>query len=156
MTTKYQTRDETARVKSYKPPNLLAMPAPPPGVEYHWVRFMVHGVDDVKNVNSRLQDGWEFVHKDEHGDYFGPTFGEGKHSGHIGSGDVILMKNAKSNNDARRRYYEEINQQQMAGVDSHMMKEGATAKNMPIVREAHTTVTKNQPQSGSRRVQFDD
>lgn len=155
MQPRRQTREEEAReIEEYRPLSRLSMPVAPQGIEYHWVRVAIHDKDDGTNLNKRMQDGWTFVKKEEHPEYIGPAYAEGRFAGIIGSGDLALMKNTFARNEGRRRYYGSRNESQMIGVDNSLMKEGA-ASNTPIIRQSRSEVSKSQPK-GRRMVAFDD
>ena len=143
------TREEVTRRKTYKPPSVLDMPTPTSDdVEYRWIRTSVLNADDVKNLSSRRREGWVPVRMDEHPNWDGPSVEEGKYAGAIGIGDLVLMKNSRENNDARRDYYAGRVELQQEAIDADFMKEENPA--MPMIKERSTKV-----RTGSRKQQFD-
>ncbi len=72
-----QTRVTEERRKPWKPPSQLDAPPCPDGYKQRWLRHRVNGMDDTKNVNARLREGWELVRSDSHT--------EGQYSAYNGS-----------------------------------------------------------------------
>ena len=54
--------------KPWKPPYLDGAPVSD-GYRQRWLRHRVNGMDDTKNINARLREGWELV-DDEHDKVF--------------------------------------------------------------------------------------
>lgn len=143
-------RETLARKKTYRPPSVLDMPDPTSDdVEYRWIRTSILNADDAKNMSHRRREGWVPVRQDEHPDFDGPAIEEGKYAGAIGIGDLVLMKNSRENNDARREYYGGKTDMQQVAIDNDMMKEENPV--MPMIKERSTKVS-----TGSRKKSFDD
>ena len=64
------TREKTARKKSWTRPETLPTPLPEDGYEFHWVRISTRGEADAMNVSLKLQEGWEPVKAAEHPEIF--------------------------------------------------------------------------------------
>ena len=87
-----QTREKTSRRKPWRPPSTLDAPKAPEGYVHRWIRESVMGHDDKKNLSARLREGFELVRADEYPDYESPTVQEGKYSGVIGVGGLLLAR----------------------------------------------------------------
>lgn len=64
------TREKTARKKSWTRPETLPTPFPEDGYEFHWVRISTRGEADAMNVSLKLQEGWEPVKAADHPEIF--------------------------------------------------------------------------------------
>ena len=145
-----KTRDEISRKKTYRPPSVLDMPTPnSDDVEYRWIRVAIRNEDDAKNLSSRRREGWVPVMQDEHSGFDGPSVGDGKYTGAIGIGDLVLMKNSFENNESRRDYYAGKTSTQEEAIDNDIMREQHPS--MPLLRERKSTSTR-----GTRKNKFDD
>lgn len=143
------SRETVSRAKLYRPPSVLDMPPAPPGVEYRWIRVLNRGSDDLKSISARKSRNWEFVLKSEHPDFDAPAHEEGRFQGVIGIGDLVLMKNAKENNDARRAYYDMKTRQAISSVDNDVLREQHSSMPIQIDRRSSLSV-------GGRQVSFDE
>lgn len=144
-----ETRDEEMRDYVYEEPSLLDTPAPPEGYSYRWIRFKVVNDDDVQNVSTRMQEGWEFVRPDELGsarDRY-ETVEHGRYAHLVIKGDVALAKCPTGKVAARRRYFQAKSDEQTNAVDQQLGK--LNSAKMPLFNESKTEVT------GGRRPKFD-
>tara|TARA_R110000787_G_scaffold218067_2_gene326785 strand:- start:1787 stop:2260 length:474 start_codon:yes stop_codon:yes gene_type:complete len=123
-------RAKEARLKPWQPPSLLDAPQPPPGIIYRWLRESMVGVEDKANMSKRIREGWEPVRADEHPEFHAPTIEEGRHTGMIGVGGLILAKMPIETVNQRRDYYRKMASDQMEAVDSNLMRESDSR--MPI------------------------
>ncbi len=60
-----ETREETSRPQTWKPPTLLPMPEPQNGYEFRYIRSAMLGKNDNVNVSSKFREGWEPVPRDQ-------------------------------------------------------------------------------------------
>ena len=65
-----ETREKTARKKSWSRPTVLPDPMPQDGYKFHWVRVSTMGQPDSTNVSSKLREGWEPVRAEDHPEIF--------------------------------------------------------------------------------------
>jgi|TARA_Y100001973_G_C5198432_1_gene335893 hypothetical protein len=134
------SRAKEARPKPWQPPSLLDAPTPPPGYVYRWLRESMVGQDDKANMSKRIREGWEPVRSDDHPEFEAPTIEEGKHTGVIGVGGLLLAKMPVETVNQRRDYYNQMATQQMEAVDSNLMRE--SDNRMPLSNpERRTQVT---------------
>ena len=140
------TRAKEDRPKVWKMPSALELPdeaielAKSQGVTYRWIRESVLGQDDKTNVSKRFREGFEVVRPDElPGFHDLPTVDDGRHTGVIGVGGLILCKIDKEIADQRNDFFEQQTQNQMSAVENDLMREENPA--MPISREIKSKVT---------------
>jgi hypothetical protein len=98
------------------------------------------GHDDKKNLSARLREGFELVRADEYPDYESPTVQEGKYSGVIGVGGLLLARFPVESKRERDRYFAGKTEDQMTAVDNDLMRESNPS--MPISKpERQSRVT---------------
>ena len=134
-----QTREKTERKKVWTPPSYLDTPNAPDGFRHRWVRTEVLGYVDTKNVQGRLRSGYELVRADEYGEDEYPVITEGKYSGVIGHGGLVLTRVPEEIAQQRAEYYQRQAQEQQAAIDAELAKE--QHKSMPIDVDRNTRVT---------------
>ena len=134
-----QTREKTERKKVWTPPSYLDTPNAPDGFRHRWVRTEVLGYVDTKNVQGRLRSGYELVRADEYGEDEYPVIQEGKYSGVIGHGGLVLTRVPEEIAQQRTEYYMKQAQDQQAAIDADLAKEHH--KSMPINVDRDTRVT---------------
>ena len=117
------SRAKTARPKPWQPPSILDAPTPPDGYVYRWLRESMVGVEDKANMSKRIREGWEPVRAEDHPEFEAPTIDEGRHSGVIGVGGLLLAKMPIETVEQRRAYYNQMASEQMEAVDSNLMRE---------------------------------
>ena len=134
-----QTREKTKRKKVWTPPSYLDTPNAPDGFRHRWVRVEILGYVDTKNIQGRLRTGYELVRADEfpEGDY--PAIPDGKYSGVIGHGGLVLTRVPEEIAQQRADYFKRLSSEQLEAVDNDLLK--AEHKSMPIDidRQSRTT-----------------
>tara|TARA_R110000822_G_scaffold65575_8_gene160510 strand:+ start:2662 stop:3120 length:459 start_codon:yes stop_codon:yes gene_type:complete len=118
-----QTRETTSRAKAWKPPSSLDAPPAPEGFVHRWIRASVMGYDDTKNLSARIREGFELVRADEYPDFEAPTVEDGKHSGVIGVGGLILARFPLETRQQRTSHFQQQTADQMDAVDNDLMRE---------------------------------
>ena len=133
-----QTREKTTRRKPWAPPSSLDAPPAPDGFKHRWIRAEVMGIDDNKNLSSRLREGFELVRADSGTQY--PTIQEGKYKGVIGVGGLLLAKIPEEIVEERMAYFADRTQDRDDAVESDLLKEQHPS--MPISKpERQSRVT---------------
>ena len=87
-----QTREKDSRPKVWTPPSSLDAPPAPTGFRHRWIRAESMGVDDTKNIMGKMRSGWDLVRADEYPEGDFPSVQDGKHSGVIGVGGLLLAR----------------------------------------------------------------
>ena len=134
-----QTRVKKERTKVWAPPSYLDTPNAPDGFRHRWVRVEVLGYVDTKNVQGRLRSGYELVRADEYPEDDYPVVTDGKYSGVIGHGGLVLTRVPEEIAQQRTDYYMKQAQDQQAAIDADLAKE--QHKSMPINVDRDTRVT---------------
>lgn len=132
-----ETREKTSRKKTWQRPTALPDPEPRPGFVHRWVRTALLGTKDVRNVASKLREGWEFCRIEEY-----PEFSDfvSESSENIEVGGLILCRCDEDIMRQRDEYYANVAKGQIDSVDNNFMRENDSR--MPLLRpERRTTVS---------------
>jgi len=133
-----QAKKET-RKKVWTPPSYLDTPNAPNGFRHRWVRIEILGFVDTKNVQGRLRSGYELVRADEYpGDDF-PVIQDGKYTGVIGHGGLVLTRVPEEIAQSRQDYFAQQAKDQMTAMDNDLMKEQHKSMPIEIDRSSRTT-----------------
>ena len=116
-----QTREKTTRRKPWAPPSSLDAPPAPDGFKHRWIRAEVMGIDDNKNLSSRLREGFELVRVDSGTQY--PTIQEGKYKGVIGVGGLLLARIPVEIVQERMDYFAQQTQDKENAINNDLLKE---------------------------------
>ena len=116
-----QTREKTTRRKPWAPPSSLDAPPAPDGIKHRWIRAEVMGLDDNKNLSSRLREGFELVRADSGTQY--PTIQEGKYKGVIGVGGLLLARIPVEIVEERMDYFAQQTQDKETAIQNDLLKE---------------------------------
>ena len=133
------SREKTKRTQPWRPPSSLDAPDAPPGFKHRWIRSETLGVDDKKNMASRLREGFELVRADEYPDFASPTIDNGSHAGVIGVGGLLLARIPIETVESRSQYFREMTENQEQSVDNNLYKE--QHRSMPITVDRQSRVT---------------
>lgn len=93
--------------------------------ELKWVRWAVQGNEDFKNLNYRLNEGFEFVTKDELPERFKGSYqiaDSKSHPGLITVGDLCLMKIDKDLRKSMREYYDAVTAREVDAVSLRVLE----------------------------------
>jgi hypothetical protein len=134
-----ETRSKTNRPQVWTPPSSLDAPPAPQGFRHRWIRAESLGFDDTKNVAGRLRSGYELVRADEYPESDYPQVKDGKHSGVIGVGGLLLARVPEEIAKSREEYFTKRTQEREEAVANDPMKEQHPS--MPISNERQTRVT---------------
>jgi len=134
-----ETRDKKQRRKPWAPPSRLDAPDPPAGYVHRWIRVAMRGEEDKINVHSKLREGWEPVRADEYPEFEAPVIDEGRYSGVIGNGGLMLCRIPEETVHERSAYYGNRTREQMQAVDQDLMKDQHPS--MPISRDRRSRVS---------------
>ena len=134
-----QTREKETHKKVWTPPSSLDAPPAPTGFKHRWIRVESMGFNDTKNLQGRLRSGYELVRADEYPDSAFPVVEDGKYSGVIGVGGLVLARVPEEIAQQRNDHYVQQGKDNVEAVDNDLMKEQHPS--MPINIDRQTRVT---------------
>jgi len=134
-----QTREKDSRPKVWTPPSSLDAPPAPDGYRHRWIRAESMGFDDTKNIMGKLRAGWELVRADQYPEGDFPVVSDGKHSGVIGVGGLLLARIPEEIAKSREDYFKQQVADREQAVENDLMKEQHNA--MPINQDRQSRVT---------------
>ena len=134
-----QTREKETHKKVWTPPSSLDAPPAPTGFQHRWIRVESMGFNDTKNLQGRLRSGYELVRADEYPDSAFPVVEDGKYSGVIGVGGLVLARVPEEIARQRNDHYVQQGKDNVEAVDNDLMKEQHPS--MPINIDRQTRVT---------------
>ena len=137
-----ERKDDTRPDDAFVPQALLPVPEPQDGWVFRWVRTSILGESDNINVSTRFREGWDPVKAEDHPELkiqsdYGSQFAA---KGNIEIGGLLLCKAPEKAMRQRSKYYEDMAQQQMDGVDRNYLRENDPR--MPLLRPERTTKVK--------------
>ena len=133
-----QAKKDT-RKKVWTPPSYLDTPNAPNGFRHRWVRIEILGFVDTKNVQGRLRSGYELVRADEYPEGDFPVIQDGKYTGVIGHGGLVLTRVPEEIAQSRQEYFAQQAKDQMTAMDNDLMKEQHKSMPIEIDRSSRTT-----------------
>lgn len=134
-----ETREKTARKKSWVRPELLPSPTPEKGYTYHWVRISTRGQADPTNVSSKLREGWEPVKASDHPEIVLTGTENDRFKDNVVMGGLMLCKAPVELVEERNAYYQEQADAQIRSVDNNFMRENDPR--MPLFSERNSKTT---------------
>jgi hypothetical protein len=134
-----QTRTAEKRPTTWTPPSSLDAPPAPAGFRHRWIRTEVLGFDDTKNMSGKIRSGWELVRADEYPDAVYPELKDGKYSGVIGVGGLVLARIPEEVAKSREAYFNKQTQDREEAINNDLLKDQHPS--MPINSDRQTRVT---------------
>mgnify|MGYP006893626314 FL=1 len=134
-----QTRTAEKRPTTWTPPSSLDAPPAPAGFRHRWIRTEVLGFDDTKNMSGKIRSGWELVRADEYPDKVYPELKDGKYSGVIGVGGLVLARIPEEVAKSREAYFNKQTQDREEAINNDLLKDQHPS--MPINSDRQTRVT---------------
>ena len=134
-----QTREKESRKRVWTPPSSLDAPPAPDGYRHRWIRAESMGFDDTKNIMGKLRAGWELVRADQYPEGDFPVVSDGKHSGVIGVGGLLLARIPEEIAKSREEYFKQQVADREQAVENDLMREQHNA--MPINQDRQSRVT---------------
>ena len=134
-----QVRSKDTRPKTWTPPSSLDAPPAPDGFRHRWIRTEVLGFDDTKNMSGKFRSGWELVRADEYPDHSYPQVAEGKYSGVIGVGGLVLARIPEEIAKQIEAYYDRQTKEKEEAINNDLMKEKQSG--MKFSSESNSRVT---------------
>jgi hypothetical protein len=135
-----QSRDpEEFRKYQWKPADALPMPQAPAGWSYRYIRKSIGAEQDVNNFSRAMREGWQTVPLSDHPEMKISVNPSAANSGLIEVGALILCKRPVEYSDSRKKYFDQMNSQQMTAVNSNLMRENDPR--MPLFKEHESKVS---------------
>jgi len=134
-----ETREKTARKRSWTRPETLPSPLPQEGWSFHWVRVSTRGEADAMNFSSKLREGWEPCKAVDHPEIHLVTVENDRYKDNIVIGGLMLCKAPSEMVEQRDEYYQAQTESQIRSVDHSFMRENDPR--MPLFNERKTKVT---------------
>jgi hypothetical protein len=133
------TRETSARPKSWAPPSILPEVNHEEGYAYRYVRVSTMGTPDVNNVSSKFREGWEPVKASDHPEAFTMADPNSRFKEGIETGGLLLCKMPKEFAEQREAYYRNKTEAEMQAVDNNFMRENDPR--MPLFKDKKSQVT---------------
>ena len=134
-----QTRTKVEAPKTWTPPSSLDAPTAPDGYRHRWIRAETMGYNDTKNIAASLREGYELVRADEYPDSDFPIVEDGKYSGVIGVGGLLLTRVPEEIAEQRSKYYASQSAEQVEAMDNDLMKEQHSSMPINVDRQSRVT-----------------
>ena len=111
-----------------------------------WLRMTLKGVDDVKHIGKKMQEGWVFVDLADVPEMSATSVvrDEGRYAGVVCRADVGLAKIPTGKYEARSKFYRDKSKAMNNAIDAQLM--GNNNSRMPISNNSKSkVVTGRQP-----------
>ena len=134
-----QDREQAARPKAWRPPELLPEPTRQAGYAYRWIRVSLMNNADPRNISARLREGWEPVHVDEQPQmkiFLDPN---SHFKDNVEVGGLLLCKAPQEMVEQRNEFYANQSERQTEAVDNSFMRQSDAR--MPLFRERKSTTS---------------
>jgi hypothetical protein len=98
-------------------------------------------MDDTKNINARLREGWELVRADEHdkGLYSAYNGSIKAYEGVISVGDLLLARIPQETVDERNAHYKRLTDQQTEAWETDPLREQHPSMPMNTDRQSRVS-----------------
>jgi hypothetical protein len=132
-----ETRQQSLRPESWKPPELLPEPDKQAGFAYRWIRVSTLNNADPRNLSAKLREGWEPVRAEEQPKFQLLIDPNSRFKDNIEIGGLLLCKTPDEFVRQRNEYYKVQGDQQMEAVDNTLMRQ--SDPRMPLFNERKMT-----------------
>ena len=132
-----ETRQQSVRPESWKPPELLPEPDKQAGFAYRWIRVSTLNNADPRNLSAKLREGWEPVRAEEQPKFQLLIDPNSRFKDNIEIGGLLLCKTPDEFVRQRNEYYKVQGDQQMEAVDNTLMRQ--SDPRMPLFNERKMT-----------------
>ena len=134
-----ETRQQSVRQESWKPPELLPEPDKQAGFAYRWIRVATLNSADPRNLSAKLREGWEPVRAEEQPKFQLLIDPNSRFKDNIEIGGLLLCKTPDEFVDQRNKHYQKQAENQMDAVDSSLLRQ--SDPRMPLFSERKSTTT---------------
>jgi hypothetical protein len=134
-----ETRQQSVRTESWKPPELLPEPDKQAGFAYRWIRVSTLNSADPRNLSAKLREGWEPVRAEEQPKFQLLIDPNSRFKDNIEIGGLLLCKTPDEFVAQRNKHYQKQAENQMDAVDSSLLRQ--SDPRMPLFSERKSTTT---------------
>jgi hypothetical protein len=134
-----ETRQQSVRPESWKPPELLPEPDKQAGFAYRWIRVSTLNAADPRNLSAKLREGWEPVRAEEQPKFQLLIDPNSRFKDNIEIGGLLLCKTPDEFVDQRNKHYQKQAENQMDAVDTSLLRQ--SDPRMPLFSERKSTTT---------------
>lgn len=136
-----ETREKTARKRTWERPSALPTPEPREGVKFRWVRTSTLGETDNRNVSMRFREGYTPVKASEFPELRVISDRGSQFPDNIEIGGLLLCSIPAEIVEDRSAQMAEKSRQQMESVDRNYLRENDPR--MPLLRPERESRTTN-------------
>ena len=134
-----ETRTTYERPTAWAQPDLLPEPDKQAGFSYRWIRVSTLSQADPRNLSGKLREGWEPVGIEEQPQFQLLIDPNSRFKDNIEIGGLLLCKTPEEFVAQRNSHYQKQTENQMAAVDSSLMRQ--SDPRMPLFKESKSTTT---------------
>jgi len=124
---------------SWVPQSSLPVPEPKDGWVFRWIRTSSLGRSDNTNVSRQFREGWEPVKAEDHPELMVMSDINSQFKGNVEVGGLLLCKAPLEKMKAREKYFQNISDKQIEGVDRSFLRENDPR--MPLLNPERSTRT---------------
>jgi len=136
-----ETRDKTARKRTWERPSALPTPEPRDGIMFRWVRTSTLGDTDNRNVSMRFREGYTPVKASDYPELRVISDRDSQFPDNIEIGGLLLCSIPAEIVEDRSAQMAEKARQQMDSVDRNYLRENDPR--MPMLRPERESRTTN-------------
>jgi hypothetical protein len=136
-----ETRDKTARKRTWERPSALPTPEPRDGIMYRWIRTSTLGDTDNRNVSMRFREGYTPVKASDYPELRVISDRNSQFPENIEIGGLLLCSIPAEIVEDRSAQMSEKARQQMDSVDRNYLRENDPR--MPMLRPERESRTTN-------------
>lgn len=137
ITRELETRQQSVRPETWKPPELLPEPDKQAGFAYRWIRVSTLNSADPRNLSAKLREGWEPVMAEEQPQFQLLIDPNSRFKDNIEIGGLLLCKTPKEFVEQRNAHFAKVTQSQIEAVDNSLMRQ--SDPRMPLFRESKSS-----------------
>lgn len=114
---------DTRPSDTWLPQSSLPVPEPKDGWVFRWIRTSSLGRTDNTNVSRQFREGWEPVKAEDHPELKILSDVNSQFKGNVEVGGLLLCKAPMEKMKQREKYFQEISERQIEGVDRSFLRE---------------------------------
>lgn len=122
---------------TWLPQSALPVPEQKDGWVFRWIRTSSLGRADNTNVSRQMREGWEPVKAEDHPELKIMSDINSQFKGNVEVGGLLLCKAPLEKMKQRQKYYQELSDRQIEGVDRSYLRENDPR--MPLLNPERST-----------------